>query len=135
MPKREVFERMQTDWTWEKMCRKEVRFYKELQPILQEAGVFTPQCHYAFLEDDGDCSVIASVVADSRTDTKMVLLIEDLGGYKCTSLGQYLPHKDAVVAVKMIARLHAMYWNKPLPVRLLFFKVLTIQGREERIRR
>jgi hypothetical protein len=96
------------------MCRKEVGIYRELQPGLQEVGVFTPKCSYAHLEDGGDCSVIASVVADARTDTKMLLLLEDLGGYRRFSIGEHLPHEDALVAVKMIARLHAIFWNNQL---------------------
>lgn len=40
-----------------------VGFYTELQPILDEVGVLTPKCYYSFLEDDGDCSALAAIVA------------------------------------------------------------------------
>ena len=58
---------------------------------------------------------------DARTDTKMVLLIEDLGDYKCYKLGgEYLPQEATLVVVRMIARMHAMYWNKTMPVHSHF---------------
>jgi hypothetical protein len=46
----------------------------------------------------------------------MLLLLEDLKDFRSFSIGQHLSHEDAMLAVKMIARVHALYWNKPVDV-------------------
>lgn len=77
-------------------------------------GASTPKCYFAFLEDHGDCNRFTALVSDARTDTKMVLLIEDLGEHQHYAMNIPLPHNHALSVAKNLARMHAAYWNKPI---------------------
>eukprot|EP01124_Arcella_intermedia_P017097 TRINITY_DN2378_c0_g2_i1.p1 TRINITY_DN2378_c0_g2~~TRINITY_DN2378_c0_g2_i1.p1 ORF type:complete len:235 (+),score=43.69 TRINITY_DN2378_c0_g2_i1:90-707(+) len=117
LPPRDILDRsFQLEWTPDVMARKEVGFYSEIQKMLVEIGVQSPKCYYVGYQDGGDCNALSTILADARTDTKMLLLLEDLGGCKQHKLGEPFSHQDAVRTVQAMARMHARFWNIRLEV-------------------
>eukprot|EP01124_Arcella_intermedia_P017100 TRINITY_DN2378_c0_g3_i2.p1 TRINITY_DN2378_c0_g3~~TRINITY_DN2378_c0_g3_i2.p1 ORF type:complete len:434 (+),score=110.91 TRINITY_DN2378_c0_g3_i2:2-1303(+) len=112
LPPRDLILRsFQLEWTPDVMARKEVGFYSEIRKMLVEVGVQSPKCYYVAYEDGGDCNALSTILADARTNTKMLLLLEDLGLCRKYKMGEMFSPKDAMKAVLSIARLHSRFWN------------------------
>jgi len=93
------------------MCTKEVNFYSNLRPLLESCGVYSPKPYFRSIEDYGTRLWLFLVLFNSRSKTRMLLLLEDLKAYKHYPMGTLLEEDKAMVAIKAMVQMHGSFWN------------------------
>jgi len=98
----------------EVLSNKEFSFYTQYQSALASVGVLSPALYFAGLDDYGCRASLFSILFNARSDTQMLLLMEDLSRMKNVQYGQPLEDEELIATVKCMARMHARFWEKPV---------------------
>ena len=64
------------------------------------------------LDDNGNSSFTEYVLLNGPVKTKMVMVMEDLGGWKSSSAGIPIAKEELVLCLKNVAILHAKFWGE-----------------------
>ena len=64
------------------------------------------------MEDKGDSNFAQYVIMNSPIRVKSVVIMEDLCGWKSTSVGINVTKNQAILCLKNVAILHAKFWGE-----------------------
>ena len=69
-------------------------------------------CLIIGLDDDGNSSFTEYVLLNGPVKTKMVMVMEDLSGWKSNPTEIYIAKEEMILCLKNVAILHAKFWGE-----------------------
>merc|ERR1712020_634303 len=95
----------------EDMTRREANFLKRIIPIMDSALYKFPNMYFYEIEDKGDRGFGSAVIMDNPVKVKSVILMEDMNGWKSSTVGTKLTKDMAILCLENVAVLHAKLWG------------------------
>ena len=98
----------------ERIMKNEAYFMRSVLPELENSGYQHPKIYYVATNNKGERGFIASVVLNSPSKLKSVILMEDMVQYRSSAVELTLSKEDATLCMKNVAILHAKFWGDNL---------------------
>ena len=98
----------------ERIMKNEAYFMRSVLPELENSGYQHPKIYYVATNNKGERGFIASVVLNSPSKLKSVILMEDMVQYRSSAVELTLSKEDATLCMKNVAILHATFWGDNL---------------------
>ena len=95
----------------EVMMRNEMNFLQNAIPLMEGTDYKYPKIYYVGGNNKKERGFMASVVFNTPTKVKSVILMEDLKDYRSSAVGRILEKEDALLCMKNVAVLHAKFWG------------------------
>ena len=95
----------------EVLMRNEMSFLQNAIPLMENTDYKHPKIYYVGANNKKERGFVSSVVFNTPTKVKSVILMEDMAGYRSSAVGHILAKEDAILCMKNVAILHAKFWG------------------------